>query len=131
MNTHLIYSTDPNGQKVVGVKLSNRPDRCWLYQRDYDAIVAEFGQCSWFMNSNGQGSDYVRLKDRTIGNNRNVARLVFGSPFRTHIRYRDGDRLNLRSRNLEMQVGSGGCPKKRRKSVKAIASDSSPAHASL
>lgn len=131
MTNPAIYSHDPDGREVVGVRLSNHSERAWLYRRDYEAIVAEYGGGRWFANSNGTGRSYVRLKDPALRNNRTVARLVLGNPIRSAISYRDGDRLNLRSSNLEVELGAGGCPKKRRRVTTKAASAHLPNQASL
>jgi hypothetical protein len=122
MTDYVIYSHDPDGREVAGVLLSNHHERAWLYRRDYEAIVVAFGNGRWYANSNGQGSAYVRLTDPALRNNRTVARLVLGNPVRSVIRYRDRNRLNLRSTNLEMEVGAGGCPKRGRRSIGLVPS---------
>lgn len=103
MTTAVLHSRDDDGRLVVGVPLSNRPgERAWLYQTDYEALLAEYGTHSWYVNSNGSGGLYVRMKSRDRQNNVMVARLVMADPLARRIRYRDGDTLNLRARNLEV-----------------------------
>lgn len=97
-----IRRLDPNGCTVVGVILSNAITTAWLFEEDYLAIVAKHGRCSWFLNSNGKGKSYVRLK----GNNENivqVARLILGDALKGNVTYRDGNHLNLRTTNLHVQ----------------------------
>jgi hypothetical protein len=112
----VLYTTDGDGRAVIGVPLTNHPGHAWLYAKEYDAIVAEFGQTPFYVNGNGHGNFYVRLRSRTTKNNKMVSRLVTGEFERTFIRHRDGNRLNLRSTTLEIEPGAGGC-KKRRKSI--------------
>lgn len=98
----VLHSRDDDGCAVVGVPLSNRPHlTAWLYATDYERIAAEFGAASWFVNDNGDGRLYVRLKSADRRNNVMVSRLVLDDPTISIVRYRDGDRLNLRSRNLD------------------------------
>lgn len=104
MTTAVLNSRDDDGRLVVGVPLSNRPGRhVWLYEADYETITNDHGNASWFLNDNGKGHLYVRMKSRDRGNNVMVARLVVSDPKAQVIRYRDGDRLNLRSRNLDVR----------------------------
>ncbi|GBU19878.1 MULTISPECIES: hypothetical protein [Methylobacterium] len=103
MTLAVLHSRDDDGRSVVGVPLTNRPGaHAWLYETDHAAIVAEYGHRAWFVNDNGKGQLYVRL--RGLGRRRlvMVARLVVADPLVRLIRYRDGDRLNLRSRNLDV-----------------------------
>lgn len=102
----VIHSRDDDGCAVVGVPISNRPGtHAWLYAADYAAILNDYGPTPWFVNDNGSGRLYVRLYVRLEGtdrpNNIMVSRLVLGDFGAPVIRYRDGDRLNLRSRNLD------------------------------
>jgi hypothetical protein len=104
MTSAVSHSRDDDGRPVVGVPLSNRPGRlAWLYETDYAAIVADFGSTPWFLNDNGGGNSYVRLWSRDRQGPLTVARLVVSDPEARSIRYRDGDRLNLRSRNLDVR----------------------------
>jgi len=101
MTAAVLRSVDDDGRPVVGVPLSNRPAQCaWLYETDYLALLADHGTHSWFVNDNGSGNLYVRMKSRDRRNNVMVARVVMADPHARCIRYRDGDTLNLRSRNL-------------------------------
>ena len=98
----VIHSRDDDGCAVVGVPISNRPHlTAWLYAADYERITSAHAAASWLLNDNGDGRLYVRLKDRERRNNVMVSRLVLDDPTISIIRYRDGDRLNLRSRNLD------------------------------
>jgi hypothetical protein len=98
----VIHSRDDDGCAVVGVPISNRPQlTAWLYAADYERITTDHAAASWLVNDNGDGRLYVRLKDRERRNNVMVSRLVLHDPTISIIRYRDGDRLNLRSRNLD------------------------------
>ncbi len=113
----LVHSTDTEGRQIVGVRLTNSREPAWLDRADYERIVANFGTPTWRLTTNGQGRLYVRFK-QPGRNSRNVtvARLVAGDFERTGVRYRDGDPLNLRSRNLYHDDGGGRCPKTLRRS---------------
>lgn len=107
--------TDPDGREVIGVRLTNRPlERAWLYASDYRRIIAEMGHAAWYANSNGQGRWYVRLQSPHRGTPAMLSRLVAGDFPRTFVKHRDGNWLNFRQSNLELEHGSGGCAKKRR-----------------
>lgn len=117
----LTHSTDPDGRAVVGVRLSNRSKVAWLYLTDYLRITAEYGTPVW--NASGNGSDrlYVRFRaPKQSGIRLNVARLVAGEWEKTGVRYRDGDRLNLRNTNLAHEPGRGGCPNNHKASLTGL-----------
>jgi hypothetical protein len=108
--TTIIHRRDPNGREIVGIPLSNRPgSHAWLYADDHRRVVAMIGQSRWFANRNTKGQEYVRASCPRTGRNVMIARLIEGDWARTAIRYRDGNRLNLRGINLEAQAGTGGC----------------------
>lgn len=114
MTTHdLLTATDPDGRAVVGVALSNRPQRVWLYAADYERIMDRYGAPNWTLTGNGDGSLYVRFT-RPGGKGRKVtvAREVAGDWERTGVRCRDADPLNLRRSNLYHVDGGGGRPKR-------------------
>ena len=104
MTLAVLHSRDDDGRSVVGVPLTNRPGaHAWLYETDHAGIVAEYGNTPWFVNDNGYGNLYVRLQGSDRRNLMMVSRLVVADPLARLIRYRDGDRLNLRSRNLDVR----------------------------
>ncbi|EIZ83631.1 hypothetical protein WYO_3642 [Methylobacterium sp. GXF4] len=105
----LTHATDPNGREVVGVRLSNVPERAWLYRTDYERIIAQFGTPSWVLIGNGKGAFYVRFtQPGGIDRKATVARLVAGDFQRTGVRYVDKNPLNLRNANLRHTKGRGG-----------------------
>ncbi len=118
----LAYSTNPEtGRVSVGVLLSNRPRRAWVFADDYERIIAQVGETPWFMNDNGSGLEYVRLGNPARGNLHMVARLVTGEKPRKVIKYWDGDRCNLRGTNLMVAKGHGGVKRPKRPFVDEFA----------
>jgi len=55
----------------------------------------------WFLNANGSGAEYVRLFHGD--NNKNVANLIMDPPRGYVVRYRNGNRKDLRRSNLYLQ----------------------------
>src|SRR4051812_46703835 len=109
--TNHITHTVENGREIVGGLLSNRPLAAWLDKVEFDKIVALYGTTTWHLASNGSGSSYVRFKNpNNTDRNVYVARLIAGDFERSGVKYRDGDRLNLRQSNLYHGDGRGRCP---------------------
>lgn len=84
---------------AIGVLLSNRPARVWLDRVDYDRIVAAYGTRAWAWV---EATRYVRIRPSRT-ENLPVARLVLESDGNGYVHFGDGDRLNLRRRNLSIQ----------------------------
>ena len=114
MKAHDIVTVyDLDGREVIGVRLTNRRDeRAWLYGHDYRCVVAKMGQAAWYANSNGKGRWYVRVQSPDRGTPVMLSRLVAGDFPRTFVKHRDGNWLNFRQNNLELEHGSGGCAKR-------------------
>lgn len=108
---NIINATDADGRLMVGVLLSNRPLTTWLDKADFERIAALHPEGRWSLNTNGTGQAYVRIREPGR-NSRNIypARLIAGDFERTGVKYRDGDRLNLRQVNLYHDDGRGRCP---------------------
>lgn len=112
------FATDPDGQRVVGVTLSNRAVTAWLYVEDYARVLKLYPKANWSLTTNGKGRPYVRL--RTGGQkstNVFIARLIAGDFERTAVQFKDGNTLNLRRSNLSHAPGGG----KRRKTLRGRA----------
>ena len=84
---------------AIGVLLSNRPARVWLDRADYDRIVAAYGTRAWAWV---EATRYVRIRPSRT-EDVPVARLVLESEGSGYVHFGDGDRLNLRRRNLSIQ----------------------------
>jgi hypothetical protein len=101
----VIHTTDMDGQPIVLVPLSNGA-RAKLFLRHYERLQRMGIGPNWFLNGNGKGQFYVRVQVPTEigwGNLAQVARLIMSPSQRgAAVKYRDGDRLNLRSDNLQV-----------------------------
>ena len=87
--------------QVTLVPLSNRPGQyAKVNTQDLRRLEAAGIRGAWFLNSNGRGRYYVRVKYR--GNLSTVARLILGEPSRQMVSYLDGDRTNLCRNNLKL-----------------------------
>lgn len=107
----ILKRLDEDGKLVVGVFMANVQKTCWLYASDYEAIIEKYGVASWLLNSAGEGKpSYVRFQYQ--GNLVMVSRLILDAQPRTAVKYRDKNPLNLRSSNLFIEHGGGGCKKK-------------------
>jgi hypothetical protein len=106
----IVKRLDEDGQLVVGVFLANVQKTCWLLDSDYRRIIEKFGLASWLLNSDGEGKpSYVRFMHN--GNLVMVSRLILDAQPRTAVKYLDKNPLNLRSSNLFIDAGGGGCKK--------------------
>lgn len=84
---------------AIGVLLSNRPARVWLDRADYDRIVAAYGTRAWAWV---EATRYVRLRPSRT-EDVPVARLVLENDGSGYVHFEDGDRLNLRRKNVSIQ----------------------------
>jgi hypothetical protein len=100
-------STRSAGRAAVRVELTNAPGQQAVVDADdFAALVAQGYSRSWYVNRSGTGQTYVRLSSRKwLGNNETVARLIVGAGKGQVVKYRDGDPLNLRRRNLVLKRG--------------------------
>lgn len=85
--------------EAIGVLLSNRPARVWLDRADYDRIVATYGTRAWAWV---EATRYVRIRP-SRAEDVPVARLVLESEGSGYVHFGDGDRLNLRRKNVSIQ----------------------------
>lgn len=113
-----ILRADPDGRTVVGVPITPASGEAaqyvWLDRAIYDGIVSRYGEPSWFLHGDGKGSPFVRVRLPGVSARPEMAsRLVWlmatglQAPPRRRISYNDGDRLNLRRRNLIVSSGRG------------------------
>lgn len=96
--------------------LANSTEPAEIFEEDFEAIVRAGGGPNWTFNPAGPERRYVRTqmrrgsRDARAGHLETVARLVAGAREGQKVKYRDGNRLNLRRTNLQVvriQVGTG------------------------
>ena len=115
---HVTFATDPDGQQVVGVTLSNRPVTAWLYVEDYARVLKLYRNALWSALTHTSGRMYVRVRGRSKPKpSIYVARLIAGDFERTAVQFKDGNTLNLRRNNFTHVPGGG----KRRKTLRGRA----------
>lgn len=91
---------------IVQVPLANAPGRfATLDADDFDRLREAGVSDQWTLNGDGHGNAYVRVAIRTKGRLVSVARLIVGAPAGRVVKYYDGNRTNLRRRNLTMKEG--------------------------
>ena len=105
---------DHDGAKIVLVPLAGTGQKAKLFPKDYEALIAQGLTTRWCLNHNGKDQHYVRcnLPQRVPGRATLVcvARLIIGAAPGRQVRYRDGDRLNLRSDNIRLCKGRSPSP---------------------
>jgi hypothetical protein len=111
---NIIRVTDPTGWEVVGVRISNAPNKiAWVYREDYERIVAQYPG-KWTLSDTRPGhAGYVRVRGRDT-RSIYVARIVAHAPHRSAISFWDGDPLNIRGANISVGRGCGGVPKRKK-----------------
>lgn len=104
----ITYARDADGVEVALVPVNSRKGivGCATIERsDLERLDAYGVPRHWYLNS-AHGCGYVSFAARAFkGGNQTVARLIVGAGFRKAVRYRDGDRLNLRRSNLYLADG--------------------------
>lgn len=96
------FTTEVDGGEVVVVPLANGQS-AMLDRADWDDLRARGLSPNWTYNDNGEGLGYVRCaggENLVI-----VARVILGAGKAAAVRYRNGDRTNLRRRNLYVTGG--------------------------
>jgi hypothetical protein len=104
--TTALRASDVDGAAVVRVQMSNAPGTFATFDAaDYDRLRKLYPG-PWRLNDNGRGTVYVRAGTPGFpGRNVNLARQTLDPGLRRIVRYRDGDRLNLRRSNLYLEPG--------------------------
>lgn len=99
-------SADPrNGRSIVHVPLKGG-GAAVLWAEDFDALTAAGFTDQWISNSDGKGRSYVRaFAPGMPGGLFTVAVVIMRPSPGYRVRYRDGDRLNLRRGNLYLREG--------------------------
>jgi hypothetical protein len=99
------FTTDGDGEAIVLVSLANHREPAKLFASDFEGLMRQGVSGMWTLNSNGYGSEYVRCPASGKGRLFTVARLIVRPAKGQVIRYRDGNRLNLRRDNLIVRSG--------------------------
>lgn len=104
--TTALRAFDPSGAPVVHVQMSNaRGTFATFDAEDYERLRKLYPG-SWRLNDNGRGAVYVRaVAPGTVNRNVNLAREALEPGPGRIVRYRDGNRLNLRRSNLRVEEG--------------------------
>lgn len=101
----IITFTHDDGLEIAHVPLRNRQREvigtAIIERGDLEALQAAGVPTPWFLNTSSSGHAYVNAPERDHrGRSLPVARAVLGTGKGTIVRYRDGNRLNLRRANL-------------------------------
>lgn len=98
----IVRTSDDYGQAVVRVELANRPGVfATLDADDFDRMVAEGIKPRWVLNEAYPGFFYVRCYQPNVAGGLGVvARHVLQAGKGRQVKYRSGDKLDLRKRNL-------------------------------
>lgn len=105
-NRSPVRTQDRDGSTIVLVPLANHPQPAKLFPEDFDRLTADGLGMAWTFNEATRGYHYVRTYHHGVcGELVTVARLILGAGARNCVRYRDSDRLNLRSDNLYLSEG--------------------------
>lgn len=109
MKLKRLYETfnDLDGQLCVRVPLANTGQSAVLYAEDFFELVGLGVSWHWARNYiRPGGPGYLKVTVPGIGR-RLVARLIARARCREQVRYRNGNRLDLRRSNLIIQKGCG------------------------
>lgn len=95
------------GASLVKVEMTNQPGVfATVDEEDFRRLVAEGYPKRWFINMSSTGYWYVRFSsDRYLGKLESVGRVIMNAPKGRVVKYRDGDRTNLRRSNLYLTRG--------------------------
>ncbi|MFA9479225.1 hypothetical protein ACERK3_13115 [Phycisphaerales bacterium AB-hyl4] len=97
---------DHDGAKVMKVPLSDGIHEAKLWPQDYRRLAAMNMTTGWCYNAAGPGHQYVRIADSQQrfgpGELVTAARIIVDAGKGERVKYRDGNRLNLRRENLNV-----------------------------
>jgi hypothetical protein len=104
----ITHAVDVDGTPIVKVEMSNRPGWFALVNLiDFEDLLLGGVTLPWFVNRNGSGLEYVRYGRRDVaGKLASVAPRIMRPGKGFVVSYRNGDRLDLRRRNLEVTRGN-------------------------
>lgn len=102
----ITYSRDPSGREVAHVPLARRSETAAIYRDDLERLTTSGVPFPWYLNT-ARCCSYVSAYDPDhLGKNQTVARRLIDAPKGRIVKYRDGDRLNLRRDNLYLTEGA-------------------------
>ena len=103
----IIRAVDEDGCPVVRVELTNfRGVFAIVEAADFDRLVELGTSTHWLLNRNSANATYVKTyKPAVAGSMAQVAREIVGAGRGGVVRYANGDRLDLRRRNLVVADG--------------------------
>jgi hypothetical protein len=104
----IIHAVDVDGTPIVKVEMSNRPGWFALVDLiDFEDLLLGGVTLPWFVNENGGGLEYVRFTRKDVaGRLASVAPRIMRPAKGWIVSYRNGNRLDLRRRNLEVTRGN-------------------------
>lgn len=104
----ITHAVDVDGTPIVKVEMSNRPGWFALVNLiDFEDLLLGGVTLPWFVNRNGSGLEYVRFtRNGVAGRLASVAPRIMRPGKGWIVTYRNGDRLDLRRRNLEVTRGN-------------------------
>ncbi len=106
-----VRTTDPDGTPVVLVPIKHSDLCATVNEEDFDRMMEAGFSDQWWFEETYPGCKYVRVTDPSLAsNNLTISRLVVEAGARQIVKYRDGDRLNLRRENLYTLVGHAKRP---------------------
>ena len=96
------YHTEANGNEIVEIGMAHNQN-VTMDNTSYLKLMELDPNLTFCANDNGSGTKYVRVNyppASETANNVQVARLILDAPKKDVVRYKDGNRFNLRLCNL-------------------------------
>ena len=96
------FRTETNGNKIVEIGMAHNRTVI-MDEVSYTKLIGLGLKMTFWVNDNGKGNEYVRTHYSPASkteNNVQVVRLILDGSHGTVVRYKDGNRLNLRLSNL-------------------------------
>ena len=106
-NPIITFTTDPDGTEIALVPVGRREGRTAEIRADDLSELERQGVSRFWYFKTANGNGYVNAHDPDhLGGNRTIARLLTNAGKGQSVKYRDGNRLNLRRSNFYL-VESG------------------------
>lgn len=100
LKRHPTFTTDADGTPVASIPLA-KGQTATLETTDWEDLLCRGVSPHWTFNHNGNGLSYVRVKSPL--NLLSVGRLILGARRGQIVRYRNGDRCDLRRLNIHLE----------------------------